>query len=224
MTRLFLLALLLPSLAHASPLCLSEATATALTHLGTPTDFRKVARELPVHADGVDLFDLRIWLADHGWGARVLTPEPLVLQKLLAAGWPLIVVRTEPRHAVALLPAPNGQVAVVDAGTTLLQPAAPALAGLHVAMVVWRGPGQVKEPQAPPGDPRIDAEFQATGWLRRARQHPAANEAQLALVLRAVVAAPCFAPARQRLAEVTRLLSPTPNLRATLATVPVCRR
>lgn len=212
-----LLALLLPTLGHAAPLCLPEATAAVLTHLGTPTDFRTIARELPVHADGVDLFDLRLWLTEHGWSARVLAPELPKLQGLLAAGWPLVVVRSEPRHALALLPAGQGHVTVVDASTKLLQPPAQALAGLHVAMLVAKGP-------LPPGDARLDAEFVATGWLRRAREHRAANEAQLVLVIRAVVAAPCFPPARQMLAEVTQRLAPTPKLRELLAGVPGCAR
>lgn len=232
MTRRILLTLLLPALGlvlstqgHAAPLCLPEATAAVLSHLGTPTDFRVLARELPVHADGVDLFDLRLWLADHGWHARVVAPEPPELLALVAAGWPLVVVRAEPRHAVALLPNAQGkglpagkvQVTVVDGATSLPQAAVRALTGLHVAMVIAKGP-------LPAADARLDAEFMATGWLRRAREHRLANEAQLTLVIRAVTAAPCFQPARQMLAEVVGLLSPTPKLGQMLAAVPRCQR
>ena len=190
-----LLLLLLPTLAHAAPLCLPEATAVALAQVSTRVDALVLARELPVHADGVDLFDLRLWLEAHKQPALVLEPQPQVLEKLAKLGLPLILVRAE--HAVALTDLRAGQVLVTDNGQAVRTSWLAALRGAKVALVLWENsPKQAFTPAEWRQLTRLDADFLASGWLRRALEVPA-GAGQNELARRALLASPCYLPAQK---------------------------
>lgn len=229
MTRVLLALLFLATTAHAAPLCLPIATAAALTHLGTPTSAEMLARELPVHADGVDLFDLRLWLADHGRTALVVKPDEDVIRQCVLAGAAVVVVRDEPegRHAVALLSGDATYATFVDsraAQPTLTRWSA-ALGRARAAIVIWRPDGAPKRgisQQLWQEMLRIDAEFVATGWLLRADELPGASTAKFALLARAVQAAPCNKAARTALAETQSRLPVTPWTRKTEAGLAAC--
>lgn len=227
MRRFALLLSLLPTLGHAAPLCLPEATAVALTQLGTPTEAVKLGRELPVHADGVDLFDLRLWLADHAWGALVMEPNPEAIRQFVTRGWAVVLVRAERggNHAVVLTAGDEKSVTVMDnRASQPMRSAWPlALKSGHVALVVWRQDRSPEGNFAPTvwGSLRqLDAEFVATGWLRRAEAHKEAGPAKLALLAKAILAAPCFEPARRALTST--LAASTSGMNPVMPVLPVC--
>ena len=136
----FLTLLLVPAPAAAAPFCVPAAAAAVLTHLGTPLDTAAIAREVPVHRDGVDLFDLRMWLASRGWQVAGLDPQAGGLLRWLAAGQALVVVRSDgaDRHAVALWREATGVVLETDAkaAAPMRRPTLAALRGVHVALAV----------------------------------------------------------------------------------------
>ena len=224
--------------ATATPDCLPRAVAAALTSLGHHVDARSIARALPMHADGVDLFDLRIWLQTTGYTGLVLTPEPALLRSLAEAGLPLVVVDdganagAGPRHAVFIHAdvGEPGVAIVVDPLRKLSNrlPWSDATRHLHAALVLF----DANKP-LPSGVTsmtwakmrRIDGEFQAYGWLRRAREWPAGaahDDDRFTLLGRAVAAAPCLAAARWALIAAVSQMKPTSARHETLRTLPVC--
>lgn len=218
--------------AHAAPLCLPEATAAALAHLGAPADARAIARDLPVHQDGVDLFDLRLWLPQHHFQALVLQPQPELLQRLILAGFPLIIIRDQPegRHAVALHSGSAKGVTIVDnlASQQVNVPWPLALSHMHVALIIWQPQKPLTQKHA--GSKKLwrdlvqlDAEFLSTGWLRRAAEHPKPNEQALFLAAEAIRAAPCFARAREVFAQILAQLQASDFTRKLVAGLVVCR-
>ena len=219
----FLTLLLVPAPAAAAPFCVPAAAAAVLTHLGTPLDTAAIAREVPVHRDGVDLFDLRMWLASRGWQVAGLDPQAGGLLRWLAAGQALVVVRSDgaDRHAVALWREATGVVLETDAkaAAPMRRPTLAALRGVHVALAV----GHANAPWPATRQERAtDAEFVATGWLRRAVEAGEPGAAQLALLVKAVQAAPCHAGARNRLAVVMATIARQTGAGLRLAEVPAC--
>ncbi|MCB9740185.1 MAG: hypothetical protein H6747_13050 [Deltaproteobacteria bacterium] len=198
------------ALAAATPDCLPRAAASALAGLGRDVDGRAIARALPMHRDGADVFDLHQWLRAQGVGVLALAPDLPVLEALGAGGAELIVVRrvladpqaaaASPAHAVhaSRRGAPSGSARVVDpnAGAPYVQPWPQALAQTHVALWLYgsaaSGPGRL--PTALRGRlHREDAAFVATGWLRRAAELPGdagADADRWALLERAMAASP----------------------------------
>jgi hypothetical protein len=218
---LIAVALLLPVTVWAAPLCLPAATAAALQHLGLAADATAIAREVPVHADGVDLFDQRLWLQRRGVEALVVRPDDL--PAWLERGHPVVVVRgaVGERHAVALWRAATGTVTEVDdrAVGPVQRPQALAVAGSHAGIVILR-----LGALWPDGDfKQRDAAFVASGWLRRAREVEPGTEARAYLLVQALLARPCAPDVRQELAATVLRLRPTVSLRMLLATVPACR-
>ncbi len=213
--------LLLALLAHlsATPLCLPAATVEAMRQLGAPMELRTLASQLPVHRDGVDLFDLRIWLQDHGWDALVAAPDRAVIERLVRAGHPVVLLVAEAGgvHAVTLLSADDQTVRVFDsrASAILQRPWRSTLLSAHAALVLWKAnrgsPGALIGDQAWRKLVAQDQEFVAAGWLRRAAEHKTANAQKRELVLKALEAARGNAEARAALQEIDAQLRAAPG-------------
>ncbi len=204
-SRVLALALLAANLAAAAPDCLPRAAAAALADLGDPIGPRRITAALPMHRDGVDVFDLHQWLRSRGVQTRALAPDTEALTKLGRAGAALILVRGEggQAHAVYARAAPDPAMATIQdprAAAAYRQPWPAALAGLRVALWLERdgqGHGDALGADAQHAIERTDAAFVATGWLRRAAGLPfAAYDDRLALIGHAVDADPCLPAVR----------------------------
>jgi hypothetical protein len=190
------------------PWCLPAATAEALRFWGTSPDARSIARELPMTAQGADLFDVRQWLQEGGWSVAVLEPSLRTIQGLVRGGRPVILVRTTPDgpHAVALL---HGDARIVEvhdnlATRPLRLPWRHALRGAIVAMTVSPQRVGMLAPLSRPAQAAVvarDAHFVATGWFTRAQQYNQPCHQQIELLRRALEADPCLAAARSALVQ-----------------------
>lgn len=179
------------------PTCLAAATAMALTAQGHPIDALSIARQVPIHADGIAVLDIEELLARGGVRSWLLRADLPLLRRLFRAGVPGIVFfDATGKHAVVV----HGEDSV--AGTFAVRdPTRPEVTQLASAALerAWEAtgrqlfvivPGSLPEGTIPPelqGD--MDAQnhrYRAIEWARRAEEHPVRGPQSWALYQRAV--------------------------------------
>lgn len=180
--------------------CVPAAAVMALAAQGLPLDMGDLARSLPVQADGVAILDLQDALAARGGHAFIGRGDVRLLDALVAAGVPpVVLVDAHAKHALVIAGREPGGWAVRD-------PARPDVRSLTDAALAarWEATGRqllvvaARSLGALPADllaPLLatDRRYRATELLLRARAHGAPNDQAMSLYDRALAEDPGFA-------------------------------
>jgi ABC-type bacteriocin/lantibiotic exporter with double-glycine peptidase domain len=113
----FLLSLTFQPIQQKGPTCLLAASLMSISARSSQIpEIQSIARNIPIYADGIDIYDLMIEFEKLGWQSLTFTAPVEASIRLLKAGFsPIAIIdQKQGKHAVSIMGIKQDQIQIVD--------------------------------------------------------------------------------------------------------------